>query len=467
MGGSVAKNSTRYGAARYTNGVSAPTSPPFPNPEVLSRVLTNPQSLGAADLPHVQAAWLGGRLAFALPEDHPLRPALRGQMLDLALRHAKIKAELLPLLAAWEREGIPALLFKGFALAEFEYGHPSERFYGDVDILLPADQATVMRAAHIAMAHGWRSDGQHADMTSWTHESAHLYSPGKNARIDVHRYVLTDLGGAGLARVQELTAQVWQRAQQTDWEGVKILRPDPLDAIVVNLLLGRSWTGDLGGLKPADYPDLQVLMTNDQVSPEAIAEHAQSCGAKHTWLAFKECCDPAQWRFELNSAQIDPVMRAGVKADGVRPTAGRWLVRYVALKRMAYLLPETLGDVVAAWWVIRQGGDPRTHLQRWTTKTRRRLSLREMNDVITAIGWWTRLFYPKQRRLGVCVPRAYATYRALSRRGHPVIFVSGVARTRAGVVGHAWIEDDQGSSESYGEPNNRRIFRVLFQFPEG
>ena len=112
-------------------------APSFPDPLVLSRVFCHPESLSAADLPHVQASGHSGALYFALPPAHPLRPVLRPFMLDLALRHAQVVAELRPLLAAWAAEGIVPLLFKGFALAQFEYAHPAQRFYGDVDLLLP------------------------------------------------------------------------------------------------------------------------------------------------------------------------------------------------------------------------------------------------------------------------------------------------------------------------------------------
>ncbi len=81
------------------------------------------------------------------------------------------------------------------------------------------------------------------------------------------------------------------------------------------------------------------------------------------------------------------------------------------------------------------------------------------------VGWWATLFYPRQKRRGICVPRAYASYRSLRRSGHPVRFVSGVAAGPSGVYGHAWIEDDWGHIEAYNEPDNRRRFRELFSFP--
>ncbi|MFD2610439.1 lasso peptide biosynthesis B2 protein, partial [Deinococcus taklimakanensis] len=76
-----------------------------------------------------------------------------------------------------------------------------------------------------------------------------------------------------------------------------------------------------------------------------------------------------------------------------------------------------------------------------------------------------RVLYPRQEKRGTCLPRAYATYHALRRYGHPAIFVSGVTRTPKGVTGHAWVEDDRGIMETYGEPLVRLRFTETFRVP--
>ena len=440
--------------------------PPFPDPAVLGWVLRHPETLTPADLPHVQASGQGGAVYFALSAEHPLRPFLRQYMLDLALRHAQIRAELRPLLTAWAAEGIPALLFKGFALAEFEYRNPAERFYGDVDVLLPADLPTVTRAVHIALAHGWRSDGQHADPDLWTHETAHLYSSGGAVRLDVHRFAVSFTDGLGQKRAEALTAGLWQRATQYDWGGVPVWRPSPLDAAVLNLALNRTWGGDMGGIKPADYADLRQLMARHNLSFVALAEHAAQLGAEATWAAFLSQCNPARGCLELDVSRSAPLLSQAARQDGLQPHLLLWAQRLRSLGRILPLLPTALLDVLWAGWAVRRGGDPRTYLNRWTPAAPvRRLPLRQLGLRLVAISWLTRLFYPRQRQLGVCVPRAYATYRILRRAGHPAVFVSGVARRGGAVLGHAWVEDDRGNIEAYGEPSNRQRFKVLLQFP--
>lgn len=411
------------------------------------------------------AAGLGGAIRTRLPELHPLRAVLRSQMLELALRHEHMAHELRPLLSAWAQAGIRVMLMKGFALSEFEYATRGERFHGDIDLLLPDDTATVMRAAHIAIAHGWRSDGQHADPRTWTHESAHLYSPGGQARLDIHRFVLATAGGLSCRRAQAITAGVWARAQWVDWQGVPIWRPAPLDAAVVNLILGRCWGGDGGGLKPADYLDLAVLQANSGLTNVHLATHAASLGGSHTAAAFLAACSAEDAQLELDPAVTQPPITAALRRDGLQPRRRLWGWRVGLLARHFPAAVATLGDVVAAWWAVRRGGDPRSHLARWTPASLPvRANLYEQNLVLVLVNWWTRLLYPRQWHKGVCVPRAYATYRALRRLGHPAVFFSGVARTPE-LVGHAWVEDERGELDLYGEINNRQKYCTLLRYP--
>lgn len=439
---------------------------PLPFLPILERVLLQPQTAGPHDLLAVRAAKLGGALRSRLPADHPLREVLRADALSLGIRHAHIRAEVRALLRVWAGENIHALIFKGFALAEFDYAAPGERLYGDVDVLLPEQPGVVWRAAHLALAHGWRSDGQHADPSTWTHETMHLYSPSGQVRLDVHRCVVGLRSGVTLHRARELSAGLRTRARQVDWDGLPLSLPHPLDAAVLNVALGRSWGGDSGSLKPADYLDLQVLARRYDLRRADLASHAAGLGALHTWTAFLQVCDPFNGRLILDPARTRPILLAGLRGDGVYPKWGHWRGRLADLRRSWPLLPASLLDTLAARAATARGADPQAHLRRWTPSGPVwRLPPGAVQDRIMVIGWWTKLLYPRQRQRGVCVPRAYACYRSLRRSGHPVRFVSGVAPGPNGVRGHAWIEDDRGEIEAYNEPENRRLFRELFSFP--
>lgn len=433
-----------------------PTPPP-----ALQRALLDPETLGAADSGAVLGAFLGGAVRARLPDGHPLRAPLRAQQLGLAQRHARIGAELAPLLEVWAEAGLPALLTKGFALAEWEYPAPGMRFYGDVDVLLPDDPAALVRGVHLAMAHGWRSDGLHASPELWTHEVAHLYSPGGDVRLDVHRYLVA---GLPRGRTRALTKGAWVRSRPASLRGAAVRLLSPPDAAVLGLALARS-VGDLRGLKPADFLDLQVLAARHGLSPAALDAHARALGVGPVWASFLALCDPWGGRAELNHARSAPVLAAGRRAAGLFPYRGE---RLRTLWRVLPALIETFPDLVAAWAATRRGGDPRAHLRRWTPGgPTRRLPGRALIDRLTAVRWWTRLLYPRQSRRGVCVPRAYASYRALRRAGHPALFVTGVSRAGVALPGHAWIEDDRGELEAYGEPFNRQAFKELFRFPAG
>lgn len=431
-------------------------------PDVLRRALvTDPPEVSAPDLPALTAAGLAGEVRSRLPEDHPLRGALRGGHLALGARHAAIRAELRPLLAAWAREGLGAVLFKGFALAEFVYDTPGERFYGDVDVLLPEDPAVLTRAVHVALALGWRSDGFHALPERWTHEAAHLYSPSGAVRLDVHRRVVA--GDPALTR--PLTRAVWAASRPHDWAGIPVRQLAPADALIVGLALHRLW-GDLGRLKPADYADARRLLALFWGDVAALDARARELGVAATWAAFREGCWPPEGRLRLGEAPAG--LRAALRRDGLRPRRALWQARLTLLRRRARWLPRLLPDALAALLAVRAGGDPRRPLARWTPAAPApvRLPLGTLEDVVGAAAWLTRLLYPRSWR-GACVPRAYATYRALRRRGHPVVFISGVARGGGGVHGHAWVEDDRGGFDAFGEPLNRLRFQEVFRFPAG
>jgi hypothetical protein len=67
------------------------------------------------------------------------------------LTHAlRVERLLLEATAALDRGGIPSRVLKGVALAHTAYDDPSERVFGDVDLLVPADRLT--RAAEVLAA---------------------------------------------------------------------------------------------------------------------------------------------------------------------------------------------------------------------------------------------------------------------------------------------------------------------------
>ncbi|MDP9765073.1 lasso peptide biosynthesis B2 protein [Deinococcus enclensis] len=442
---------------------------PLTPPDLLRTLITgDPAQLGPSDLPLIRALNLGGYAFARLPLPHPLRGNLRADHMNQALRHGVIRRELRDLLAAWTGAGIPVMPLKGFALAEFEYATPGERYYGDVDLLIPDDAALTARAVRLGQQLGWTTDDHHARPLFWTHETAHLYSPSGHVRLDLHRYPVAWLIGSR-AQVQALTRALWTDARVHDWQGLPLHLPAPVDRALIALILNRSWGGDQGGLKPADFTDLHTLVTRHGLTDDQLAHRAAQLGASGTWAAFRSVCHPTREAYGYGLLGTRATLMRGIDADGAntaRPTRARmWRDRFLTLPALLPWLPRTLLDVLSAHRAWRTRQDPRAFLEAGPTARYAEPTPITVEHIVGAVRWWTRLLYPRQSRVGVCVPRAYATSRALRRYGFPAVFVSGVARTPGGITGHAWVETPHGSLESYGEPDAGRRFRETFRHP--
>lgn len=143
-------------------------------------------------------------------------------------------------------------------------------------------------------------------------------------------------------------------------------------------------------------------------------------------------------------------------ADGHSANIRRWRMRLRSLPQRLRWMPRVLPDVLAAALAYR-----RAPLRRWTASAGHSLSSAEAANIMSAVHWWTRLLYPRQSRVGTCLLRAYAAYRAFRRRGHPVFFVS----TPQGLSGHAWLEEERGVPAWYGEPLVRLRYKEQFRWP--
>ena len=416
---------------------------------------------------HVQAAHrarLRGALRARLPEDHPARAALAADAEVLAARHARSRLVLRPLLRAWGQAEIPVLLFGGFALSEFEYRTTSERFYGEVDVLLPSDPETVRLAVDLARTLGWQSNRLEdtRGLPGRQHRSTQLSAPDHSLRLNVARWIVPT-SMISPARAAQVTAGLWHRARQTDWDGLDILRPDPHDEILLALVARRAWSSERSGLTGLDYLDLGQLLP--RATPVHLQDRARELGLPHTWDAFGQLCDPTRDHLILDPGHTGPALKAAMQADGVRPSPHVWQ----RLRRLAFLLPgvpAALLDVAWAARAVRQGGDPRRHLDRCPgPATPRPVTPDVLERTLTVTAHVTRLTHPRQQRAGICVPRAYASYRALRRAGHPVQFLSGVTRAGGALLSHAWVEDHLGALDAYHEPQNRDVFQVLLAHP--
>ena len=113
---------------------------------------------------------------------------LRMRYLQNAARNLKMTTELLRILDLFESHGIPAIPFKGPALAQQIYGDITLRTFSDLDIIVKRED--VLRAKDVLISDGYRTEYK---LTS-TQEKAvldydceyHFNQEERNFRIDLH-----------------------------------------------------------------------------------------------------------------------------------------------------------------------------------------------------------------------------------------------------------------------------------------
>ncbi len=404
------------------------------------------------------SARLEGYFYTRLPLHHPLRPELKRAYLAQELRHQQIKAWLLPLLGAWKNMGIETLLFKGFALAEFVYPRPGMRFYGDVDVLVRPAQAEA--AAEIAQRLGWQERwSRHDTVIHFSHEASHLYTPDGLVRLDLHLEVL-QRPGPGLDRRQRFTQAVWDSSELQPMGDAVIRLMQPLDALLVGLLLNRGWN-DQWGAKPHDLADAQALVEKFGLTRTDLKRRALELGCPRTLELLLPRCDPWEGR---GTVGLPPVFQRLVWELRTVGELGSWTLErwFGRLSRLPGLLSDVLHElpgVVRMQRVLRDG----QNLPETFSRLERPIKLypdgsgRRLEEVVRGVRWLL------GRRKNGCVPRALATYVALRAEGRNVAFVSGVRRVQGKLEGHAWVELD--GLPLLGDEESPSLYQETFRHP--
>ncbi|HEU0015987.1 MAG TPA: lasso peptide biosynthesis B2 protein [Longimicrobium sp.] len=418
----------------------------------------------SSDLLH--RAGLGPYAYTALPPGHPERAALRGDYLAFLSRHHRIRAELAPLLRAWNDAGIEPLLFKGFHLAEFVYPVAGARAHQDVDVLVRPEQAG--DALRVARGLGWIVEGDTAEVgMPWLHCAASLYSRSGDTYLDVHRWALhRDWPGQ---RVQErITRAVWDASRAREWEGARVREMAPVDALLVGLVLQRCWGPDGWAVKPHDPLDMRMLERD--VPRDALLARARELGASGTLRRFLARCDPAAGRLSLAPPARAERRRLDLLSFAERGAMGRAGRLLGALRRAPSLAPSLLRmlrRVMRVRRAVRVQPDLRRLLGSLTPPTApeptdARAAWRRF-ELVRGACHAVRLLRTNPR--GDCLVRSLAVYAALREQGWPVRFVSGVRRGATDIEGHAWVEMDGRVLWELNEPDNRRFYQVNFTYP--
>lgn len=412
----------------------------------------------------LRAAALGAYTYAVLPPEHPQRQELRDDFLASLARHHRILIELVPLLAAWREAGIDALLFKGFWLAEFAYPAPGLRFHGDVDVLLRPGQ--VAAAAEIGRTLGWREVVHPIEgRRPYSHEAFVLVRPGGATRIDAHRFILHSRIRWN-ATQRRITEAVWARARERAWEGITIFEPDPVDALLVGLILQRCW-GDRWRLKSSDALDFRLLVERHGIRRTALWTRARELRCTRTLRIFLERCDPETGRLDLAPPSRLTALRSTFAVFRERPTLA-FETRVARLPRAPAALLDAvraLPTVLRVWLALRRYrplADLLASLTPARPRTRRTDPVRRARTV-RGVRWAVWLL--RIRPHGACLVRSLALYRALRHQGWPVVFVSGVRRSAGAIGGHAWVELDDEVLPELVEPMNRMYYAENFRYP--
>ncbi len=150
---------------------------------------------------------LTGTLAFMAPDGLPLDVArrLRAARYEAEARYVRGEAVLRELGALLRASDLSAVLFKGFVVAQV-YPYPPARFFGDIDVLLPGDEAQ-QRFVAVLLEQGYTTQPDIREGESSQHYPK-LFPPQRGMGVEVHRR----LGREGGFEHPERTAEVWQRA---------------------------------------------------------------------------------------------------------------------------------------------------------------------------------------------------------------------------------------------------------------
>jgi len=231
-----------------------------------------------------------------VPNTHAEHGRWREAYLRRIATHLATRATLVPLIRTWRDHGIEVLLFKGFYLADFVYQNPAERYYRDVDVLVP--EADSARASSLASGCGWAVKASRSGATSGNvHSHMETILRRGNVLIDLHRFVVQNVS-ADERLASHYTAAAWAASREVPWEGTTVRVLDARDSALLGLVTGRAWSHDTWRLKMSDYRDLEVLAEHEGLTRDALAARATELGCPLTLQLVLDRCDP--WRRHLD-----------------------------------------------------------------------------------------------------------------------------------------------------------------------
>lgn len=406
----------------------------------------------------IRQAKLEGWVYAKLPSDHPLKAELRSEVIARTAKHALIRQNLAVLLRAWNDAGTYPLVFKGFALAEFVYDTPSQRYYGDVDLLLSLPDAR--RASQIARELGWLENiNLDRETQGFDHEYSHLFSPDRSVRIDLHLELLqTDRPSKKRERFGQT---LLESAQPHQFLAASVQLLEPTDHLIA-LLLNRRW-GDRWGRKASDYCDLLALIRRFRITKSVLLERARALNCSRNIEIILRTCDP--WAMKL---EIGKPSRLQQWAQDLQCSTelGSYEIDYF-LERLRQAPSRIIFISLSLPLLLRANAA--------------RHEIKDLHQLVAAfdappsevpfgfgyVSEWCLGIIWANRLLCLhnpCVPKSLALLYVLTRQGIAASFVSGVRRDETGIAGHAWLEVDGLPMEIMGDLQAPTQFKESFRY---
>ncbi len=137
------------------------------------------------------------------------------------------------------------------------------------------------------------------------------------------------------------------------WEDTSVRLPQPVDAILMGIVLARSWSaGDDWHLKAVDLLDMRSIVNRHGVKPVDLAQRAADLRCATAVERFLEVCDPWSGRLDLRPPTAWKRQRLYLS---ILPERGHMGFEKVAIRIRR--LPGTLWDIarhLPALWRHRQ-----------------------------------------------------------------------------------------------------------------
>lgn len=158
-------------------------------------------------------------------------PHLKGLYRNAWYRNNLLFRGLAPLLDELSGAGFRLLFLKGLPLAQSYYSRPASRPMSDIDIMIPADQATTI----VDYMDG-RGYERHASLTQGgivhRHSISYLH---EDHELDIHWLLLRDCGDPKLAH------DMWSKAVPFDCRGLHAWTTAPADTLFHLISHGLRW----------------------------------------------------------------------------------------------------------------------------------------------------------------------------------------------------------------------------------